>query len=139
MHSTAHVDEEVHGKVMEVVIHGTLGPEDYHRFVPETESLIAQHGKIRMLVVMHDFHGWRPGALWEDIKWNAKHMRHVERLAIVGEKTWHQWMTGFWPFTSAEVRYFTMAQLDAARDWVNEGVHPAESWDGSEAGDLQQP
>jgi hypothetical protein len=68
-------------------------------------------------------------------------MRDIERLAIVGEKTWHQWMTGFCkPFTSAEVRHFTMAQLDAAREWVYEtGTHSAESWDGSEAGDLKQP
>lgn len=141
MHSTAHVDEEVHGKVMEVAIHGTLGPEDYYMVVPKTERLIAQHGKIRMLVVMHDFHGWKPGALWEDIKWNAKHLRHIERLAIVGEKTWHQWMTGFCkPFTSAEVRYFTTTQLGAARAWVYEtGAFSAESWDGSEAGDLKQP
>ena len=61
----------------------------------------------------------------------------IERLAIVGEKTWHKWMTGFCkPFTSAEVRYFTHEELDAARAWVNE---PAEIWDGSEAGGAKQP
>ena len=121
MNSTAHVDEEVHGKVMEVDLHGKLGREDYERFVPETERMIREHGKVRILVRMHDFHGWDTGALWADIKWNAKHFNHIERLGVVGEKTWHKWMTGFCkPFTTAQVRYFTHEQLDAARAWLNE-------------------
>jgi hypothetical protein len=121
MNSSAHVEEEVHGKVMELDLHGKLGREDYARFVPETEKMIREHGKLRLLVTMHDFHGWDPGALWEDVKWNAKHFNHIERLAVVGEKTWHKWMTGFCkPFTTAQVRYFTLEQREAARAWINE-------------------
>ena len=137
MKSTAHVDEEVHGKVMEVALHGKLGREDYYLFAPEAERLIEKHGKIRILVTMHDFHGWTAGALWEDVKWNAKHFSQIERLAIVGEKSWHKWMTGFYkPFTSTEVRYFTPDQTDAARAWLND---PPDIWDGSEAGGMRQP
>ena len=121
MNSTAHIDEEVHGNLLEVDLHGKLSREDYEKFVPETESLIRQFGKIRVLVTMHDFHGWDTGALWEDMKWNVKHFDHIERLAIVGEKTWHKWMTGFVrPFTTAQVRYFTLDQLGAARAWLND-------------------
>ena len=121
MNSTAHIDEEVHGNLLEVDLHGKLSREDYEKFVPETESLIRQFGKIRVLVTMHDFHGWDTGALWEDMKWNAKHFDQIERLAIVGEKTWHKWMTGFVrPFTTAQVRYFTLDQLGAARAWLND-------------------
>jgi hypothetical protein len=121
MNSTAHVDEEVHGKVLEVDLHGRLSRSDYEWFVPETEKMILKYGKIRILVTMHDFAGWDATALWEDIKWNAKHFNHIERLAIVGEKTWHKWMTGFCrPFTSAQVRYFTHDQLEEAHAWLNE-------------------
>ena len=121
MNPTAHVNEEVHGKVLEIDLHGRLSRTDYEKLVPETERMIHEHGKIRILVKMHDFHGWDAGALWEDIKWDAKHFNHIERLAIVGEKTWHKWMAGFCtPFTTAEVRYFTHDQLAAARAWINE-------------------
>ena len=137
MNTTAHVDEEIHGKVMEVDLHGKLAREDYEKFVPETERLIKKHGKIRILVKMHDFHGWTAGALWEDLKWDAKHYTQIERLAIVGDKTWHKWMTMFYrPFKTAKVRYFTMDQLDTARAWVKE---PADDWDGSEATGIKQP
>jgi hypothetical protein len=121
MNSTAHVDEEVHGRVVEVDLHGKLTRADYEVFVPDTEKAIREYGKVRILVTMHDFHGWDMGALWEDVKWNAKHFNHIERLAIVGEKTWHKWMTGFCkPFTTAQVRYYTLEQVGQARAWLNE-------------------
>lgn len=121
MHLTPHIDREVHGKVLEIDIHGTLIEEDHKAFVPETERLIERHGKIRVLVTLHDFHGWAAGALWNEIKWNAKHFNDVERLAVVGEKTWQRWMTGFCrAFTRARVRYFTFDQLDDAHAWIND-------------------
>jgi hypothetical protein len=121
MNSTAHVDEEIHGKVLEVDLHGKLSRSDYERFIPEIETMILKHGKIRILVTMHDFEGWDASALWQDLKWNAKHFRDIERMAIVGEKTWHRWMTGFsQPFTTAQVRYFTLDQLSLAREWLSE-------------------
>jgi hypothetical protein len=122
MTSSAHVDEEVRGKVLEVHLHGKLGREDYEKFIPETEALIRQHGKISILIEMLDFHGWDGSALWEDMKWNVRHFKDIERLAVVGEKTWHRWMTGFCkPFTSAEVRYFEPDKLEEARAWIAGG------------------
>jgi hypothetical protein len=116
---TTHVDEAVHGKVLEVHLSGKLTSEDYTKFVPDTEALIRQHGKIRILALLDDFHGWNAGALWEDIKWDARHSKDVERIAVVGEKKWHRWMVGFCkPFTSAEVRYFEHEQLAEARLWL---------------------
>ena len=117
---TTHVDEKIYGKVMEIHLNGTLTKEDYARFVPDTEEMIREHEKINMLVILDDFHGWNAGALWEDMRWNAKHFNHIERLAVVGEKTWHRWMSGFCNlFTTAEVRYFTPDKLQEARAWLN--------------------
>jgi TusA-related sulfurtransferase len=45
------------GKVLELHLTGRLAKEDYEKFVPEVERLVEEHGKIRMLVEMHDFHG----------------------------------------------------------------------------------
>lgn len=121
MKSSTHVDEITHGKLLEIDLHGRLTRKDYEKFVPDTEELIRRHGKIAVLVTMHDFEGWDLGALWEDIKWDVKHFNDIERLAIVGEESWHKWMTGFCkPFTTAKVRFFTFAQLPEAHAWVDE-------------------
>jgi hypothetical protein len=98
---------------------GKLSKEDYERFLPEVERLIKQEQKIRLLFEMCDFHGWEPGGLWEDIKFDLKHFSDIKRLAMVGEKKWEEWMARFCqPFTSAEIRYFDRSQMEEARRWI---------------------
>ena len=98
---------------------GSLSKEEYEHFIPEVERLIKQEGKIRLLFDMQDFHGWQAGALWEDIKFDLKHFSDIERLAMVGEKKWEEWMAKFCaPFTSAEIRYFDHDQIAEAKRWV---------------------
>jgi len=119
--------KETHdGKVLTVCVSGKLSADDYHHFVPETERLIEQHGKIRVLFDMHDFRGWKLGALWEDIKFDIKHFKDIERLAMIGDRTWEKWMAMFCrPFTSAEIRYFDQDDAEQARQWVEENVDVA--------------
>jgi len=120
MKSTAHVDEFVHGRVLEVSLHGKLTRRDFDQIVPETERLIAKYGKIRILVTLHDFEGWDIGAVWEEIKWEARHFNHADRIAIVGDCRWHQRMAALCgAFTTARVRYFNLDSLDAAYQWVD--------------------
>jgi hypothetical protein len=115
--------EEAGGKIMTLKLSGKLMKEDYERFGPEVDRLIAQHGKIRLVVQMHDFHGWSMGALWEDVKFDWKHFSHIERLALVGDRKWEAGMAVFCrPFTTAQIRYFDEAKLDEASRWIHEGI-----------------
>jgi hypothetical protein len=119
--------EEASGKILVVNLTGKLTKEDYKVFVPHVERLIGQHGKLRMLVPMHDFHGWDMGGLWEDLKFDWKHFSHIERLALVGDKRWEASMAMFCrPFTSATIRYFDEAEASKASEWIHEGL-PASS------------
>lgn len=122
------ITELVAGKVVEVKISGKLHKEDYEHFVPLFERLIAQHGKLRLLVEMQEFHGWDVSALWQDIKFDLKHFKDIERLALLGESKWEKGMATFCkPFTSATIRYFDVAQAAAARAWVEEGLVPSKA------------
>lgn len=106
---------------MEVLLTGKLAREDYDLFAPSIERLVKQHGKIRMLLVMHDFHGWTAGGLWEDTKFDAKHFNDIERIAVVGETKWQHGITVFArPFTTATVRFFEPSAAAEARAWIEE-------------------
>lgn len=118
---TLAVSADIVGNVVEIHLTGKLTAENYEEFVPTIEAAIREHGKIRVLVVMHDFHGWSAGALWEDVKFDAKHFRDIERLALVGESKWEKGMSVFCrPFTTAKIKYFDIAQVEQAREWVVE-------------------
>ncbi|MCC9601311.1 STAS/SEC14 domain-containing protein [Stieleria sp. JC731] len=109
------------GKTIEVHLTGKLSDEDYKRFVPITERRIEEFGKVRLLVVFSDFHGWDAEALWDDIKFDVKHFNDIERLAIVGDSRWEKAMAVFCrPFTTAKIKYFEQTQMADARSWVNE-------------------
>jgi len=115
--------EDHDGKVLTIRASGKLTAEDYHQFVPYTEQLINKHGKIRVLFDMREFHGWSLGALWEDIKFDLKHFKDIERLAMIGDCKWERWMAAFCrPFTSAEIRYYDQSEADQASPWICEGL-----------------
>ena len=104
---------------MIVHVSGKLSKDDYEHFAPEAERLIAQHGKINILLEMHDFHGWDFSGLWADTQFAWHHFSGIGRLAMVGEKRWHKSMATFCkPFTKAEVRYFEHPQMTEAENWV---------------------
>lgn len=116
---TIELKEHAGGKVLEVRVAGKLTTDDYEHFLPEVERLMRQHGKVRVLFDMHDFHGWSAGALWEDVKFEMRHFRDIDRLALVGEKKWEADMAGFCrPFTTATIRYFDRAKAEDARRWL---------------------
>jgi hypothetical protein len=116
--------EENYGKILVVRVSGKLEKADYEHLVPEFERLVQQHGKLRVLYDMTDFHGWDLGALWEGTVLKIKHSadtERIERCAMVGEKKWQQGMAAFCkPFTKATIRYFDHADADEARKWLDE-------------------
>ena len=98
---------------------GKLHDEDYKHFVPIVEAAVKVHGKVRMLAQFEDFHGWDLKALWDDIKFATEHCTKVERIAMVGEKKWEEWMAKVCkPFTMAHVKYFDHQEIDAAWKWL---------------------
>jgi len=107
------------GKILEVKVGEKVVHEDYGHFVPEFERLVKEHGKIRVLFDMVDFHGWTAGALWDDVKFDLRHFGDIERLAMVGDSKWEKGMSVFCrPFTTATIRYFERSEIDAARTWL---------------------
>ena len=115
------LNEENGGKILVVHVSGKLTKADYEQLVPEFERLVQQHGKLRLLFDMTGFHGWEPGALWEDIKFDVKHLADIERLAMIGDKKWERGMATFCkPFTKATIRYFDHAESAQARKWLCE-------------------
>jgi hypothetical protein len=108
--------------VLEVAVTGKLRREDYDRFAPEIERMVEKHGKIRVLLDMVGFQGWRDKeALWDETKFAWRHSADFSRIAMVGETGWEEWMSRLCrPFTSAEVRFYQRRQMSRARAWLAE-------------------
>ena len=110
-------------KVIGFKLSGTLHDADYKTFVPAIDAVLAKEGKVRLLAQFHDFHGWDAKALWDDIKFSTTHCTKIDRIALVGEKKWEEWMAKVCkPFSMAKIQYFEAAKIDDAWKWLKEGL-----------------
>lgn len=103
---------------------GKLHDEDYRIFVPAVDKAIAAAGgKVRLFVQLDNFHGWDLRAAWDDFKFGINHYADAERIALVGDREWEEWMARFCkPFTKATVRYFDVSKTEKAWGWVREDL-----------------
>jgi SpoIIAA-like len=65
-----------------------------------------------------DFHGWDLGAAWDDLRFEMTHASKLERLAMVGDKAWENWMTKIGEFFAPEMKYFDASKVAEAERWV---------------------
>jgi hypothetical protein len=115
--------KESKGNVIGFLLTGKLTDADYKAVAPEFEEGIKRHGKIRLLWYLVEFHGWEPKAAWDDYEYWRKYGKDIERVAIVGEKLWEEWMTKLAKlFMRGNVKYFDQNELDDAWAWVSEGA-----------------
>ena len=116
--------EKSSGKVVGMKVSGTLVHENYAQFVPKLEKLIEEHGSIRCYCELSNFHGITPHGFWDELKFDIKHCKNIERCAIVGDPSWHQWMTKISKmiFSGAQIKYFDESQSEEAWQWIYEGV-----------------
>lgn len=106
---------------LEINVEGKLKAEDYRLFKELADQRIDRFGQVNLLVVITGFAGWTPAALWQDIKFDVAHYGDVGRLAIVGSVPINHWMaTLSKPFTSAMVEYYSIAEIEAAREWIRD-------------------
>jgi len=116
-----HIKENDCGNFLTVHVSGILSQADYERFVPKFEQFVRQRGKLRVLFDMTAFHGWEAAAIWEELKFEAKHLADIERLAMVGDMNWQRVMTMFCkPFMKATIHYFDHGHAAEARRWLAE-------------------
>jgi hypothetical protein len=111
--------DEGTGDVLAYRLNGTLTQADVKEIKRDMESAIDSHGTVRVLCEMGDFSGAEPGAVWEDLKLTPRYARDVDRIAIVGDKRWHDGLARVTDALSiADAEFFEPDRRDEAWDWI---------------------
>lgn len=99
---------------------GRMRAEDYAQFDPFFERTLENKRKVRMLMWLHDFHGWTLAGAWHDLRHGLQHKKHIEKVAIVGEKRSDEMLAwAFEVFTSTNVEFFLVEDLEDAWKWLH--------------------
>ncbi|MCB9838587.1 MAG: STAS/SEC14 domain-containing protein [Phycisphaeraceae bacterium] len=107
--------------VLESTLDGSLTREEYDRLTDKAEEMMRRFDKIRMIQVFRDLGKIGCSVIWADMKWGPAHLGRFERLAIVADQRWFEWMIApFRPFVHAQIRCFHLDEIDEARAWITE-------------------
>ena len=74
-----------------------------------------------LLVELIDFEGWTAEALRKETKFKAWYFHDIERLAVDSDSRWEKGVTALIKlFTKASVRYYSMPEVNKARQLIRE-------------------
>ncbi len=115
---------ESSGNVLAYDLEVTLTAEDADGIHAELSAAIEEHDAVRLLVMADRLQAVEPAAVWQELRMTPDLLRHVERLAVVGDERWHAWVQTL-SSTVAEAESFEPDALATALEWV--GAEPAAS------------
>ncbi len=102
---------------------GQITGEDYENFlIPIVEEKIKNFKKIRFLYVLgEEFIGYDKEALWDDTKVGLKHFFEYEKIAVVTDNDhWEKLVKVFGVLMPAEVKVFSLTDIETAKQWIGE-------------------
>jgi hypothetical protein len=96
---------------------GTIFMEDENKAIAVCDKLIAEHGKINVLVVLGSLKYASLKVMYTDMMWALRHVRQMERIAVVGDSPWEKLLDKVDSLIFGE-KYFDKSQLEKAWRYV---------------------
>ncbi len=117
------IDRDMAGNVVSVRARGSVTGKDYEEIlIPALEERIARSGKVRILYTLgRDFSGVTFGAIWSDAKLIIKHLKAIERAAVVTDVLWMINLTRLFSLIMPyPVKVYGMEMSVEAQAWIRE-------------------
>jgi SpoIIAA-like len=100
---------------------GVITAEDYLKLEPEVRDLVEKVGSIRMLIDLTAFEWEKLEAWLPDLEFGYEFHNKIQKMAIVGDKTWEKWMAHLAkPFYALSLKFFHSNDIDKAWAWLRE-------------------
>lgn len=117
---------DTQGPAIGLKIRGRLSHESYQAIMPVLEERIRGHGKIRLLLDIQSFKGWKIKAAFDDIRFAFKHQKNIERVAFVFGKEKDVWTSlvdqPFARGARGKEKIFKANEIESAWAWLKEGL-----------------
>ena len=108
------------GPVVGYKVIGKVNPQDYQQLEGEFQSLVDEsENGVCLLLDLQEFAGEEVKAWLPDLKFGHRFHDKIARMAIVGDKRWHKWLTALCdPFYAKEAKFFHPEAEDDAWAWL---------------------
>ena len=79
-----------HENVIGIEASEIITESDIEEIVPHFDALIEKYGKINWLIIIKTSRYATLRAMYADLMWLIKNLKHFDRMAIVGDKKWEE-------------------------------------------------
>ncbi|MFO8100297.1 MAG: STAS/SEC14 domain-containing protein [Salinibacter sp.] len=105
--------------IVGIELSGTLTEDDHDAIASILKHTMEAHTTTRALFALEDVDGWEPEALWEDLAFDIRHVRTLDKVAIAGDDVWSPWRDKVEAlFPPSQIRTFDADERDEAWDWI---------------------
>lgn len=108
--------------VIGVEVAGKVTIEEEQELIAKADALVAEYGRINVLMVLGEEAGWGFKAGMADLKWCMAHMKNFNKLAIVTGSTIWKWLVKtdaqFAKLAHISEKHFEPTELADAWEWV---------------------
>ncbi len=114
--------ELISANIVKIIIPEKLEADDFRQIAPQIDSIIKDHGQIRLLIDASGFNGWSNiDAFEKHAEFVKEHQQKVERIAVLTAHEWQHWLIGaVRVFVHPQVRAYDKNQESEARQWIVE-------------------
>jgi SpoIIAA-like len=100
-------------------IAGWVRAHDFRNVMRPAVDKAAADGDLRCVVVINDFRGMTPGALWHDLMMGLEHLRTWKRTALVTDIWWMAHLAAIFGWTTpGDFKRFSRADRADAIAWA---------------------
>ena len=112
--------EDVAGNIVALKITGEISQKDFENITSILNKAIKNHGTIRLLLIVEHYASFSSvESLYEDLKFAHLYSKNIERLALVGDRSWKStWVALFGLFSGFMTQYFDKNELKDALKWL---------------------
>lgn len=106
--------------VLKVHVYGEFTLDDFREFEDAVTDELREYEHVKVLFDLNNMERFSVDMAVEELKFNKRHARDYERIAVVTDNQWHAWVG--WlagAFVDAEVQQFD--DLDSAGTWLETG------------------
>lgn len=109
-----------HDDVLGYVLNGKLREVDYQSLSRDMDDVLTGHEHVNLLLKMEALDGIDWPAMWDDVRFGLDYGRSVQKLAVVGDHRWSDWLArAARPFYAQQSRHFAENDAEAAWAWLH--------------------
>ena len=115
---------ESEGPFLGFEVTGKVSLEEEKEWIERVQSVVDEHGKVSVLVILDEKAGWGVKAGIEDLKWFMTHMKQINKIAVVSESSVWKWLVSldgpFAKMVGIGEKHFELSKIKDAWSWIKE-------------------